>query len=61
MIAMCVVGNKGAVYILQKKQGFNWLQFWDDVFPIQARSDFVNLVLKGAEKYGFHYYEIKNR
>lgn len=62
MAGMCVVGNSGKnVYILKKAEGFNWLEFWNKVLPIQKSADFVKLVLKEAKKYGFEYYEIANR
>lgn len=62
MAGMCVVGNSGEnVYILKKAEGFNWLEFWNKVLPIQKSADFVKLVLKEAKKYGFEYYEIANR
>lgn len=56
-IAMCVVGNNGKVYILQKNTDFDWVSFAINSFDIQSKADYAENVLKGAEKYGFKYYK----
>lgn len=55
---MCVVGNNGKVYVLQKQSGYNWIDFAMKSVNIQNKPDYAEIVLKGAEKYGFEYHKI---
>ena len=55
--AMCVIGNNGKWYILKKTSSFDWIDFEKSVLQISNKDDYAELVLKGAEKYGFKYYE----
>ena len=55
--AICVIGNNGNWYVLEKTSSFNWYEFEISVLSISNRDDFAEIVLKGADKYGFKYYE----
>ena len=55
--AMCLIGNSGNWYILEKTDSFNWYKFQMDVFDFAYSDDFADIILKGADKYGFKYYE----
>lgn len=56
-IAICVVGNNGRVYILQKTDSFNWIKFGIKTHSIDDDSNYNLQVTQGAEKYGLQYYE----
>lgn len=58
--AMCVIGNNGNWYILEKTEAFNWIDFQRSTLSISSNDDFTDNVLKGADKYGFRYYEKTN-
>lgn len=53
---MAVIGNNGKWYALKKNSGFDWIDFERKAFFIDD-SAFTETILKGAEKYGFTYYE----
>ena len=55
--AMCVIGNNGNWYILEKTESFDWYDYEKSVLNISDREDYAELVIKGADKYGFRYYE----
>ena len=55
--ALCVVGNNGKVYLLQKTKTFNWIHFGIETVGIDDSPDYALKVIKGAEKYGLRYYE----
>lgn len=55
--AMCVIGNNGNWYILEKMDSFNWFDYQIKALNIYKKDDYVDIVLEGAEKYGFRYYE----
>ena len=55
--AMCVVGNNGKIYVLQKQSAYNWVEFAIKTFELQNKDNYAEKVLKGAEKYGFEYYK----
>ena len=55
--AMCVVGNNGKMYVLQKKPDYNWISFAMKSVDIQYKEDYAEKVLNGAENYGFEYYK----
>ena len=55
--ALCVVGNNGKVFILEKTDSFNWVQFGIKTHSFSESSDYNLQVLNGAEQYGLRYYE----
>ena len=55
--ALCVVGNNGKVFILEKTDSFNWVQFGIKTHSFIESSDYNLQVLNGAEQYGLQYYE----
>ena len=55
--ATCVIGNNGNWYILEKTDSFDWISFQTRVFDISDSDDFAKIILEGAEKYGFQYYQ----
>ena len=54
---MCVIGNNGKWYVLEKASDFDYLKFAHDVLTFSKADDYADLILQGAEKYGFRYYE----
>lgn len=54
---MCVIGNNGKWYVLEKEKGFDYLEFYHKAALIPESEGFAKTVLKGAENYGFKYYE----
>lgn len=54
---MCVVGNNGKIYVLQKQSDYNWTEFAIKTLDLQNKKNYAEKVLKGAKKYGFKYYE----
>ena len=56
-VAMCVIGNNGKMYVLQKKSDYNWTKFAMESFDIQYKEDYAEKVLNGAENYGFEYHK----
>lgn len=55
--AMCVIGNNGNWYILEKNQNFSWYDFQIETLNISDNDNFTELILQEAEKYGFTYYQ----
>lgn len=55
--AMYVIGNNGKWYVLRKKDDFNWMRFQIKTIAIEDDPNFNQIILKGAEDYGFTYYE----
>ena len=56
-VAMCVIGNNGKMYVLQKKPDYGWTKFAMESFDIQYKADYAEKVLNGAENYGFEYHK----
>lgn len=55
--AICVIGNNGRIYILQKNKDFNWIQFGIKTHTIDDDYNYNLQVLRGADKYGLQYYK----
>lgn len=55
--AMCVIGNNGNWYILEKTDLFDWFTYQIGVLEISKKDNFAQIILEGAEKYGFKYYK----
>ncbi len=55
--AMCVIGNNGNWYVLEKTDSFDWFTYQMSVLEISGKDDFAKIIMEGAEKYGFRYYE----
>ena len=55
--AICVVGNNGKVYILSKKDDYDWESSQRKLIDIAGQPNYIELLTKGADRYGFTYYE----
>ena len=54
---MCVIGNNGRWYVLEKSNNFDYLDFFHKAKPAYKSKKLAKTVLGGAENYGFKYYE----
>ena len=54
---LCVVGNNGKVFVLEKTNNFDWVQFGINTHSFNDSDDFNLQVLNGAEQYDLRYYE----
>ena len=57
---MCVIGNNGNWYVLEKNSDFDWFGFQLKVLKISKEENFAELILQEAETYGFTYYKKNN-
>lgn len=55
---MCVIGNNGIWYILEKTDQFNWIEFQKRAFDISKENDYAIKILEEAVNYGFKYHKI---
>lgn len=55
--AMCVIGNNGKWYVLEKSSSFDWIDFCLKTLSISESDDYVQKILEEASVYGFNYYK----
>lgn len=60
MRSICVVGNIGNIFIVKKDNDFDWATFYMKIIDIYDDYDFVDKLLKEAEKYGLSYYTFES-